>query len=699
MSTKMIKFFNNSNNKSMKTEDAKRFLIHLICIGILFINAGILLAQNTQTTENKADSNLKSAARVNPSTLAMEFSLPLGGYPGRGGNSKPVILNYSSKVWTAKKVNYRYESNEAVNQYYDFLVYQSTDVGAEFAEKSIAGWTSSLQPLTIINEPGLYNQFGEMMDLLTPNFSNPNINEDCTEDTFIDFRASCGGWAWVTVTQCCPSDGYCSMEVSFECIFPSGGGGPTGGGGPYPTPTPPPPPPGPIPPSPTPQIPHIVKRINVQMPNGSSVEFRKDDKVYNCAETPEECNTNATGTYLSVDGSGMRLEKDGITVNNELRDVLYLSNGGKYIFTALNSHPGIYYPVVEKYIDPNGNVSTYNAGNRTWTDTLGREIKDPLNNPFSFHRGNAEIQTYNVKGINNENLTYSLKWSIMSDVFEDPENTETKILGADTCNSVLANPVNGETLFKNPPVDTLDDQIENRTRYIRKQRMCASPSGWGQVITFNPVVLSEITQPNGQKYQFKYNEYGEITKIIYPTGGYERFEYSEVPMIGATTLGIYSQTNRGVRKRFVSVDGVNETQEWTYGWTYEDPNGFAMVTTAPDGTKSERFIHQSEQSAWGFEDPRNGMVKEERVRDANGSLRSRTLTDWIVTPAQGTGAFGHARRDTRPGRTISIIIENDQALATMSETEYENPDEQGSTVPTDLSYFARLNAKRVKTYH
>ena len=33
-------------------------------------------------------------------------------------------------------------------------------------------------------------------------------------------------------------------------------------------------------------------------------------------------------------------------------------------------------------------------------------------------------------------------------------------------------------------------------------------------LRFNPVVLSEVDLPNGHSYQFKYNQYGEITKII-----------------------------------------------------------------------------------------------------------------------------------------------------------------------------------------
>ncbi|CAN5583910.1 hypothetical protein BH10ACI1_BH10ACI1_15900 [soil metagenome] len=69
---------------------------------ILFILIPSVSAQNTSQnvgSDHTADKNLKSMARVNPSTLAMEFSVPFMNYPGRSGNSLPFGVSYSSKVW------------------------------------------------------------------------------------------------------------------------------------------------------------------------------------------------------------------------------------------------------------------------------------------------------------------------------------------------------------------------------------------------------------------------------------------------------------------------------------------------------------------------------------------------------------------------------------------------------------------------
>ncbi|NOT49283.1 MAG: hypothetical protein HOP17_16270, partial [Acidobacteria bacterium] len=295
-------------------------------------------------------------------------------------------------------------------------------------------------------------------------------------------------------------------------------------------------------------------------------------------------------------------------------------------------------------------------------------------------------------------MNYSLVWEKLHNVFENPGSTTNKFIGQDTCQSLLPSPVNGSFLFGNQPADPLDDQIEARVRFIRKQRGCASLFGGADATVFDPVVLSEAILPDGSKYTFKYNEYGEITKITYPTGAYERFEYEQVDGVGAEALDIYTQTNRGVKKRFVSDDGtVGSEKQWTYGFA-SGTSVYALATVAPDGSSSEIIPTITGGSWWGFEDPRDGMVKEERVKDSTGALKSRTLTEWTATGPQGAGAYSEAKRDPRPVKTISIVFENGQALATMTEHQYETPGENGSTAPTDLSYFARLNVTQTKSY-
>lgn len=92
------------------------------------------------------------------------------------------------------------------------------------------------------------------------------------------------------------------------------------------------------------------------------------------------------------------------------------------------------------------------------------------------------------------------------------------------------------------------------------------------------------------------------------------------------------------------------------------------------------------------------MPIEERTFDENNNLRSRTLTEWKVAP-QRSGGDSRATRDPRVKRTISVAIESGQALAVLSETEYNETGTTGNNAQPDEEYLSHLDVKRVKGYH
>lgn len=692
--------------KNQNARNAKQKIplsLGILAVVIIFISAGLFFAQNknTQNTSDKADQNLKSMARVNPVSLAMEFSLPLGNYPGRAGNSQPVALNYSSKVWTTEMTNYRRESyalSQGQPDYATHEVLEATDVTPKFSEKSVAGWTSSLAAPEI-RDRDVFNQDGAIYrsSFLPPSNFSPDDWDYC-ESGGIEYRLdeSCPSGIRLVRVWVCRNHGIEDWEETYTeqlgCdpyYLPPPPSWPSPS--PLPTTTPPPPP---QMPTPMPQVPHSVNRVTITMPGGASHEFRADDQVCNYA-TGTGC-VDPASSYLSVDGTGMRFEPGVEQPNEQVRSVLHMPNGDRYIFPAPIN--GQVHGTAEKFIDRNGNISTFNETTRTWTDTMGRSIVDPLPRPGAFPAVTASPQTYNIKGISNANVPYVLDWQHMEDVLESGNPTDLKPMGRDKCTNVVPQLVTDDVLFENEDLPNDGVEVDNNLiRYKRQIRTCAD-TYQDNPVDFNGIVLAGVTLPDGSKYDFKYNEYGEISKITYPSGGYERFEYARITPMGFTSLDVYAQANRGVVKRFVSIDGTTEQQEWTYS-EFSDPNGYALRTTAPDGSKSERVLYNSQSYGFGFDDPRAGMVKEERVKDTNGAVRSRTLNEWTVVGPQGTGAYEHAARDARPTRSISINIEGTSALATMTETLYETPGENGSTAPTDLKYFARNNAITTKAYH
>ena len=194
----------------------KKLLILLVfCLMVSYSS----IAQNTETTKSKADQDLKSSARVNPSTLAMEFSIPLGGYPGRNGNSTPIVLNYSSKVWNIDLFNSRFDSGSVPsNPNYDYEAFDSTDNMPMFAERSIAGWTSSLQTVGIVEDYLFFNQYGGIYKTYSGMFSRASLEGEPEEGWSCELQSRDTG---EIATEFCPSG---LAEYTTELCTNSGSG-------------------------------------------------------------------------------------------------------------------------------------------------------------------------------------------------------------------------------------------------------------------------------------------------------------------------------------------------------------------------------------------------------------------------------------------------------------------------------------------
>jgi RHS repeat-associated protein len=589
----------------MRKVSAKRFssIVSVnLCIGLLLVCAISGSAQTTRNTDYSPDKTLQSNARVNPSTLAMELSIPLGGYTGRAGNSMPVTFDYTSKVWQMRNFSaFAHPSGEI-----------GTTVVPMYARRSAAGWTTSL------GVPRIDYQY----DLYTGNYSG----------------AAYEGQIWTN-------------EYSL----------------PYPVNL------------------YYIKRVRITLPNGSSHELRASDAPIDCGNTTNGCPfPDFPGTYLSVDGSKMRLE-EGTTGST-----LYMPDGSRYLFGAMSSQLDYICRIATAYIDRHGNRTTYNSTNKQWTDTMGRVLTNPLLANYGYEQEQTVgDQPVTLPGMNGGTTSATLSWRYL----KDPNGGESGLGNPNQnlsypaiyyCDGGYFSTVPGTYLFTNTDYE------------FRVCNYAASYPG----STFNPVVLTKITLANGQSYQFKYNLYGEIEKIIYPTGGYERFIYSYIPPV-QRSLDTFEQTNRGVVNRWMSAkgDGTDEIS-WTYAASrsQSSPYPYKVTTTNPDGTRTEQLLHDEPdtqvQRPYGFDKAKTGRSYEDRVYSSGNpsQLLRRHLTSYEWTGAQ-TGGYSGATRDFRPKKEISIIFEpgSSYALAQMSETVYDTH--------TDAQYFASLNPKQTKTYH
>lgn len=688
-----------------------------------FVNA---TAQNTNgaqlpktsDTSGKADQNLKSIARVNPSTLAMEMNLPLGTYPGRNGNSLPVGFSYSSKLWRmTPAVTWWYSTPGGVRRYV-------TDVNAVFAERTSAGWTSNLTPPRIDETLDLYDQRGkpytDFLGVLSLNALFEENIQSLMKGNTDNLIAPCGLRCEASVTVCVDNDceTSCVSWIQNYCTIYTGGGSNTE-----------------LPPQEL-SYTHYVKRVRVAMPDGSMHEFRKSDAVFgycmgennpNNGSNCEQQGEDRAGTFLAVDGSGMKLVRPEPNASDQ-RIFLYLPNGGRYIFPPNPARLDGHYAT--EFVDINGNkmsfeqVTQNNVLKRQWTDTMGRTIIDPMPHNWETQTLPAGVIDANLPGLDNQIQDYKLVWLPLKpqgcENSTDPNcgMTGSDVPGALENQSEMLFYTMPRACFGNTSTPVAAGEIlfgagEVGYRTCNPFRV-EDVNGTQTVvpIKFNPTVLAEVRLPNGKSYKFKYNRFGEISKVIYPTGSYETFLYAPIPTTSGEWAPVFNQSNRGVIERKVySSDGTLE-QRWQYsasinnGQTPYPVNAPYKVTTIAstkddphaNGLTTERFLIRDPDpnpndrfGNYGFDDPRAGMPIEEITKDALGNIRSRTLTEYVVAPPR-PGGEARAKRDARVSRSVSIVIEGNKALATLSKTDY---DDSGSTDP---EHFSHLNVKRKKGY-
>jgi RHS repeat-associated protein len=161
---------------------------------VLVITQGRSLAQaqvpkGKQYTSTMNDLNERTRIEVDPSTLAMNVSISLADFAGRGV-SLPVTLRYASKIWGVK-YNTTNLNNGQISEYV---------LGAEWFKNSRGGWTSSLNvpmvEFTGDNEPFIarYTPIGR--DILFPDdgrswdySSQPQIEGNSTPLQYFANRA------------------------------------------------------------------------------------------------------------------------------------------------------------------------------------------------------------------------------------------------------------------------------------------------------------------------------------------------------------------------------------------------------------------------------------------------------------------------------------------------------------------------------
>jgi RHS repeat-associated protein len=431
---------------------------------------------------------------------------------------------------------------------------------------------------------------------------------------------------------------YDGSPISFEDVTcPTSGGG--GGSYPY----------------------YYIRRLVVHLPSGETHELRADDTAigFPVGESPNLLNWNTT--FYAVDSSNLKYIQDSTT--NTYR--VQMPDGSYYDFDGSSNSFGN--RKATKFSDRNGNYTTYHNDNTTtypygyWTDTLGRNIAIPLalQAPASPTTASSP-QVYAMPGVTG---TYKLQWKQLN--------------GGTQAESALTD-INGSSY---------------QLKYIGDTYGCTNGSGFPTYCTraagsslftlgedarmfgttlFNPIVLTEIELPTGQKYKFTYDVYGRIEKIIYPTGGEEKFQYSVVPTLSMveyddkTALANFGVTDRKV----YPTSGQSANYHWTYSAAHVGSTGYQVTINNPDNTRSERLLYQGNgtnvNSQFGYDNGFAGTTYEERGYNSANSLVSKKLTTWTKS------TFGIADWHPRVSQEESIIYEGGSGISTTSKFYYSD---------------------------
>ncbi|MGB7070675.1 MAG: hypothetical protein WBD22_14375, partial [Pyrinomonadaceae bacterium] len=379
---------------------------------------------------------------------------------------------------------------------------------------------------------------------------------------------------------------------------------------------------------------YYIRRILVHLPGGETHELRPDDIAIQSppsgtSGTSPYNFSNWTGTYFSGDGSNLKYIQNPASGTYRLQ----MPDGSYYDFDGTAAGRAT------KFTDRNGNFTTYHGPgsvdsngvthpNGYWRDTLGRNISIPIGlQAPAVPTTASNPQVYSMPGMTG---TYKLQWK--------------NLKGGSASESALTN-------------------FSEDLKYPGDTYACENPSGFPTYCTrqpgtflfygmnlsrvmgnslFNPILLTEVELPTGQKYKFSYDVYGRIEKIVYPTGGEEVFQYAEMDSLSTLdpTDGTAGQTNFGVvnRKVYPTAAGGG-----FYGWEYSgvrDASSYTVATENPDGTRLERYLHpgnpfSDNPTPFGYDNILAGMAFEERVYDntSPGKIVSKKLSTWTKTVA------------------------------------------------------------------
>ena len=278
------------------------------------------------------------------------------------------------------------------------------------------------------------------------------------------------------------------------------------------------------------------------MPDGTEVELR--DAIFNGQPALSECNPFAPGTGNASRGRLFR-SRDGLLTfvsdTNILDDIFAFSsvierNVSGYLLQKNGTRHRIKDGRVEWIRDRNGNLLTF-----TYDPNTNRliTIKDSLNRQIdiSYTHWDPMLTDFSVsyKGFGGAPRTISIQRTLLQDALIANESIATY-----------------QALFPGTMGSSTDH--------------------------FNDRVVKSVTLPDNRTYQFRYNRYGELSRVELPTGGVFTYQWASGNTQSASGWeGKY--INRRVIKKSIYKDATTLVGSTSFG-LFETTGPFAEFGSA-----------------------------------------------------------------------------------------------------------------------
>lgn len=272
-----------------------------------------------------------------------------------------------------------------------------------------------------------------------------------------------------------------------------------------------------------------LTRLAFRHPDGTETEFR--DTLTQGKPLDLDCSgANRSTTFVSEDGSAATF-----VASAPVQDVPLAING--------------------TYVVPFISGTLYWADGRRYTINVGvvSSITDRNGNTTSFTYDNANYTFDDGSTGSVRRLT-----SIV-----DSLNRRTDITYAQTNNT---SPPHDEIVYKGfagaqRVIQVFRSRLSQTAVAIKTHRTLFPELPDSSPNNFDPLVITSIQLPNLQSYTFNYNSYGELTKMVLPTGAAFEYDFGSgvagTPLTDSGVIGSGSdrQILRRLRERRTYVDG------------------------------------------------------------------------------------------------------------------------------------------------